>query len=86
MLVYIHTYDKEEAENIDNLGLKVKPRIKLNPFYFKDELLDAFWVSEWNKERETKEITFYMFGESFVCDYSKDIFDKFCCILGLAVH
>ena len=77
MLVNIHTYITAEKEKFENMGIEKDPVINYAPLYFRDEELIGFWVSnDVNSQTNKREITFYALGREFVCDYTKEVFER----------
>jgi hypothetical protein len=77
VLIDIHTYNTSERDEIDDLGLKKEPVIMYGKLCFKDKYLEMFWVSSTvNEQTKKKEITFYVLGKEFICDYSKELAEE----------
>jgi len=82
MKVYIHVYENnEDDERLESMGIAKKQKTKFAPLYFRDSELTCFWVTDGINERGVNEITFYIGNNLFVCDYDKEIFQKFSHIL-----
>ena len=72
MKVKIAIQDRGKMKEAEDLGIEIDPVITYTDFWFKDALLESFWVDEVDNE-----IVFSIGGDDYRTPYTDTKFSKF---------
>ena len=72
MRVKILIQNKKESEKMEAMGLESEPVFFLTDFYFKEDLVESFWVDE-----EDEDIVFSLNGDDYRTPYTEALMLKF---------
>ena len=72
MRVKIIIQDNKKAQEAERMGLEHKPEYSYTDFWFKDNLLESFWVDE-----SDGDIVFSLNGDDYRTPYTDKLFQQF---------
>jgi len=72
MKVEILITDNRVAKEYESMGIDKAPPMSYTEFWFRDELLESFWV-----DHEDKEIVFSIGGDDYRTPYTVEKLNKF---------